>query len=114
MNENEIINLGEQYGLKCQVVGDSVYVYTFGNGEWYFKLSDVKINNIRLYHKNAKDNKKFHVQRIFKDINFMFNSIFEHVKFHNTPYKKSRMETLYEKISSEKIKNNKKKSKFVS
>lgn len=102
MNEKEIIELGKSYGVSVSIVGNCAYLHTLGDSDWYFNLDGIKTKQIVLYHKNSKGSKKYHRQRLYYDLDFLFKSIRDHENFVYTPYRKpSRMDKIFQQIKQE-------------
>lgn len=117
MNEQEILNLAQQYGLKAEIKGRAVYIFSMGN-QWYFYIDDIPKQHIPLYHKNPDSHKhrdRYHLQRVYLDLPFMFSSIASHEEFTFTPNrKKQRIDYIFDLIKQEKPGKKQKKGKHVS
>jgi hypothetical protein len=110
LSVDEIVKLGESYGLKIEIKGSIAYITSLNN-TWHFFIKDVPTGRIELYHKSVgKCKEHYHKQRKFWDLPFMFKSIVSHEEhIWTNKRKKSKMELLYEQIEHDKKKKNKNK-----
>jgi len=101
LDENEITKLGEKYGCNCQTYPYNSTIFITRNSQEY--VAHICDDYILLRHINEKCNKKgkhhSHIQRRYRTLQQMFDSIHNHIPNYKTKRKIAKINSLFSQIN---------------